>query len=265
MIEEKVTGFSGVPSTFSILMNHSSIGKMEFPDLRYITQAGGHMPAEIKKRLLYKFPDKEIYIMYGATEASARLAYLEPDMLSQKLNSFGKAISNVEIKIITKQGNDAGVNEEGEIVARGSNIMKNYWNAPEDTKKVLKNGWYYTGDLGIMDEEGYFFVTGRKRDMIKVGIYKVSANEIEETLYKYPGVTEAAVIGIPDDNLGEAVKAYIVTSEDVNITSDDITNYCSENLSSHKIPKQIEFINVLPKNESGKILKHELSKNNIYH
>ena len=259
MIEEKATGFSGVPSTFSILLNHSAIAKMNFPSLRYMTQAGGNMPPDVKRRLMDIFPDKQIFIMYGATEASARLGYLEPDLLETHMASIGKAIPNVELSIFDETGKELGPGEEGEIAARGTNIMQGYWNAPEETAEVLKNGWYFTGDLGTKDEDGFFYVTGRKKDMIKTGIHKVSAKEIEEILYEYSGIQEAAVVGVADDVLGEAVKAFVVFKgeggkEDV----EDIRLFCRKKLDMHKVPKEIVFIKTMPKNESGKILKQQL-------
>ena len=143
-------------------------------------------------------------------------------------------------------------------MARGSNIMMGYWNAPEETSKVLKNRWYHTGDLGVRDVDGDFRVTGRERDMIKVGIYKVSAGEIEEVLYTCPGVHEAAVIGIPDDDLGEAVRAVIVTEPETVLQAEEIVKFCTARLSAHKVPKEVQFMKALPKNESGKILKRKL-------
>ncbi len=258
MIEEKATGFAGVPSTYTILVNRSSVAKLNFPDLRYITQAGGHMPAKIKEILLKIFWDNKIFIMYGATEASARLSYLGPGELPGKINSIGKAIPNVEIKIFTKDGIEARCGEEGEIVARGSNIMLGYWNNPEETEKVLKDHWYYTGDLAVSDEDGFFYVTGRKRDMIKIGTYKVSAYEIEEVLYRYPEIHEVAVIGVPDYVLGEAMKAIVVPNMKVNLEAKDIIQFCADSLPAYKLPKEIIFSESLPKNEAGKILKQKL-------
>lgn len=259
MIEENATGFSGVPSTFSILLNHSGIAKMSFPSLRYMTQAGGNMPPDVKRRLMDIFPDKQIFIMYGATEASARLGYLEPDMLETHMASIGKAIPNVELCIFDEKGEEVAIDEEGEIAARGTNIMQGYWNAPDETAKVLKNGWYFTGDLGKRDKDGFFYVTGRKKDMIKTGIYKVSAKEIEEILYEYPGIQEAAVVGAADDVLGETVKAFVVFKKDGKKEAvEKIRLFCRKKMDLHKVPKEIVFIKNMPKNESGKILKQQL-------
>ncbi len=259
MIEQKVTGFAGVPSTYSILFNKSSIAKMSFPHLRYLTQAGGHMPMEIKEVLLEKFPDKKIFVMYGATEASARLSYLPPDMLRQKMGSIGHPIPNVEMKILKPDGSEASVGDEGEIAARGSNLMSGYWKNEAETKQALKNGWYHTGDLGRMDEDGYFYVTGRIKDMIKTGIHKVSPKEIEEVLSRHKHVFEVAVIAIPDETLGEAIKAYIVLKDETHLEPLEITEHCEQYLPAYKIPQEITFMRGLPKNESGKILKRKLA------
>ena len=258
MAEEKATGLAGVPSTYTILVNKSAMAKTDFPDLRYLTQAGGHMPAVIKERLIDIFPDKPIFIMYGATEASARLSYLDPKELLEKLNSIGKAIPNVELTILRKDTAEADIEEDGEIAARGANIMKGYWNDPEETKKVLKNGWYYTGDIGKKDSDGFFFITGRKRDMIKVGTHKISAIEVEEILYRHPEVQEAAVIGVPDEVLGESLKAVIVKKANASLELREIIQFCKEELPIYKIPSEIVFIKSLPKNETGKILKQKL-------
>jgi acyl-CoA synthetase (AMP-forming)/AMP-acid ligase II len=258
MIEEKATGFAGVPSTYSILLTKSVVSKMNFPDLRYITQAGGHMPAAIKERLLKVFPNSEIFIMYGATEASARLSYLEPSELPHRINSIGKPIPNVEMKTLTEGSKEAGYGEEGEIVARGSNIMMGYWNNPEETERALKNGWYCTGDLGFRDEEGFFYITGRKRDIIKTGIHKVAAKEIEEVLFTHPRIFECAVIGAPDELLGETIKAFVVADKEGNLEVKDIIQFCAKSLPYYKTPKQIIFCETLPKNEAGKVLKHKL-------
>lgn len=258
MVEENVTGFSGVPSTFSILINKSNIRKLNFPHLRYLTQAGGHMPRRIKEELLRIFPDKDIFIMYGATEASARLSYLEPYKLREKIDSIGKAIPEVELKLVKENGKEAEIGEEGEIIARGSNIMLGYWNNPEETKKVLREGWYYTGDLAIQDEEGYLYITGRKKDIVKVGIHKISAKEVEDVLYEHEEIYEAAVIGIQDEVLGEALRAYVVSKNNASIMEEDIINFCESKLPEYKVPKQIFFVDSIPKNESGKVLKQKL-------
>lgn len=258
MIEKKATSFAGVPSTYSTLVNRTSAADMRFPDLRYLTQAGGHMHSTVRERLVDIFPKKKIYIMYGATEASARLAFLDPDEFLRKKESFGKAIPNVEIKVVNEEGIETEPGQNGEIVARGSNIMMGYWNAPVETANVLKEGWYYTGDLGARDSDGDFYVTGRKRDMIKVGIYKVSAKEIEDVLYTYSGIHEAVVVGIPDDNFGEVIKAAVVFESGKEFELAEIFEFCSRKLPEYKVPSEILVLRELPKTDSGKILRSEM-------
>ncbi|MBN2412648.1 AMP-binding protein [candidate division KSB1 bacterium] len=255
MDKTKVTGFAGVPSTFIILLNRTNVRKYKFESLRYLTQAGGAMAPAIQKEVADVFAPSKLVIMYGATEASARLSYLDPKHLDRKWGSIGKAIPNVDLFVADESGQELPVGQVGEIVARGSNMMVGYWNDPQETEKVLRNGLYYTGDLGKMDEEGFLYVVGRKKDMIKVGGERVSAKEVEETLLEIDKVHEVAVIGIDDPTLGEAIKAYIVPRTDTVITNDEIIEYLRKKLPAYKHPKYIEIRHNLPKNESGKILK----------
>ncbi len=260
MQEQEVTGFSGVPSTFTILLNRSNIRSQKFPTLRYVTQAGGAMAPAVQKEVAKIFAPAKLYIMYGATEASARLSYLDPEFLPKKWGSIGKAIPNVELFIADAHGNPLPQGQEGEIVARGANIMKGYWNHPEETRKVLKHGLYYTGDIGVMDEDGFLFVVGRSKDMIKIGGNRASGKEIEDAIYEHPQVADVAVIGVPDDTLGEVPKAFIVLKEQAQ--RDDFEKsllaFLKERLAAYKIPKYFELRDSLPKNKSGKIQKLKL-------
>lgn len=259
MREQDATGFAGVPSTFTILLSRSNLKSMNFPSLRYVTQAGGAMAPSVQKQVAEAFSPARLFIMYGATEASARLSYLDPADLPRKWGSIGKAIPNVDLYVADEEGIPLPVGEEGEIVARGSNLMSGYWNHPEETEKVLRNGLYYTGDIGRTDEDGYLFVVGRSKDMIKIGGNRVSAKEIEEALHEHPAIVEAAVIGFPDDVLGEAPKAFIVVRKgaEKNIT-DELPGFLKERLALYKLPKFYEIRDRLPKSDSGKILKLKL-------
>jgi acyl-CoA synthetase (AMP-forming)/AMP-acid ligase II len=201
--------------------------------------------------------------MYGATEASARLSYLNPDDLPHKWGSIGKAIPNVELAVADDQGNELPAGTEGQIVARGSNMMQGYWRDQDETNKVLQNRWYYTGDIGKVDDEGFFYIVGRSKDMIKVGGEQVSAKEVEEIILMLKEVYEVAVTSVDDPYLGEAIKAFIVLSEDRKIEQDTIVKHCQKNLPSYKIPKYIKIVEKLPKNESGKILKSRLIDSEI--
>ncbi len=253
-----VTGFAGVPSSFSILLNRSSLRDYDLPKLRYVTQAGGHMAPALQLEVKKAFAPAVLYVMYGATEAAPRLSYLEPSMLDEKLGSIGTPVPNVDLFVADEGGNPLPIGEEGEIVARGSNIMKGYWKDPEGTAQVLKHGLYFTGDLAKQDEDGYFFIVGRKKDIIKVKGFRVSAKEIEERILELEGVIETAVIGVDDPVLGEAVKAFVVPRDDTNLSSQDVLAHLKPHLSTYKLPKHIEFRESLPKNKSGKIMKTDL-------
>lgn len=256
--KEQANSISGVPSTFAFLLHKSSIRKFELASLEYVTQAGGGMAPKLIRELMEVLPNVKIYIMYGATEASARLSYLEPSDLPRKIGSVGKAIPNVELKVIKGDGEEAKPGEEGQIVARGSNIMIGYWNEPEETSKVLSKYGYHTGDLAIKDEEGYLYIVGRKKNMIKVAGHRISPKEIEEVLLENDSIHEVAVIGVDDELLGEAVKAYVVPKDGSLLKEKDILQFCQQSLPEYKIPKYVEFRKRLPKNASGKIMKTEL-------
>jgi len=260
MEEKAATGFAGVPSTYAILLGKSAVRKMEFPALRYLTQAGGAMAPTLIREVMEVFHGKKLYIMYGATEASARLSFLPPEELPRKIGSIGKPIPNVELCLIKDSGEEAGPNEAGEIVARGANIMQGYWNQPEETKAVLTEHGFHTGDLGRMDEEGFFFVVGRKRDMIKSAGNRVSAKEIEEIILEHPNILETAVIGIPDQYIGEAICAHVVPKNGVPVLSDELIAYCKSRLPEYKVPRTVIVRESLPKNASGKIMKEQLRK-----
>ena len=180
-------------------------------------------------------------------------------MLLPKLGSIGTPVPNVDLFVADENGRPVPLGEEGEIVARGSNIMQGYWKDPQGTAEVLKHGLYFTGDLGKQDEDGYLYVVGRKKNIIKVKGFRVSAKEIEERILEIEDVIETAVIGVPDEVLGEAVKAYIVARDGSTLSQQEVLSYLKPHLSTYKLPKFVEFRESLPKNKSGKIMKTELA------
>jgi acyl-CoA synthetase (AMP-forming)/AMP-acid ligase II len=262
MSKEQVTGFSGVPSTFAILLFKSNIAKYQWHHLRYVTQAGGPMTPALTAKLRETLPDVRIYVMYGQTEASARLSYLEPERMLEKLGSIGKAIPGVTLTIRDPDGNVCPPNMAGEIVAGGENIMLGYWNQPEETARVLKADGLHTGDLARADEDGFLYIVGRNSEMIKSGAHRISPKEIEVILGEHEAVMESAVVGIPDEIMGESIKAVIVLRDGVKVTEKDIIRHCALNLPPFKVPKVVEFAPTLPKTTSGKIQKH-LLRNNV--
>ncbi len=255
MITKKVTGFSGVPSTFAYLLHRSPLAasRDKLSSLRYVSQAGGHMSKAIKEELSRVLPSQtEIVVMYGATEAAARLSYLEPSRFADKMESIGKAIPGVELKVLNDKGETAAIGEVGELVASGSNIMPGYWKRPEATSKALENGWYHTGDQAYQDDEGFFFVVGRQDDLLKVGGHRLSPVEIEDVLMESGLFVEAVVLGLPDRLLGNKLVG-LVAPVDGDRDKNKVLCFCSERLPKFKIPADIVYVAKLPKKTSGKI------------
>lgn len=250
---ESATGFSGVPSTFNLLLGRVKLEDFDLSSLRYLTQAGGPMPPVVADRLLRALPWIELYIMYGQTEATARLSYLPPADLHRKRGSIGVAIPGVALEVRDKSGAPVKIGETGEICAKGPNIMQGYWRDPEKTAQVIKDGWLYTGDLAHIDDEGYLFIDGRSSEMIKSGGNRISPKAIEEVIQELDGVGEVAVIGVPDEMLGEVIKAFVVAKETGVLDKKTVQHHCKSRLALYKIPKFIDFIEALPKTASGKI------------
>ena len=265
--EEKITGFPIVPTIIALLLKMKDIEKYKFDSLRYISNTGAAFPVPHIQKFNHLFPHIKIFSMYGLTECK-RIAYLPPEEISKRPSSVGKAIPNCEVFILDERGNEVISGEIGELVVRGSNVMRGYWNAPELTEKVYQKGLYqgetllYTGDLFRQDEEGFLYFLGRKDDMIKSKGERISPKEIENVLCSISGVSEAAVIGVPDEILGQAIKAFIVKKDGSELETNDILFYCSKNVESFMVPKYVEFIKELPKSPNGKvdkkILKQEL-------
>lgn len=258
MLEHEVTGFSGVPSTFALLLNRSAVASFSFPKLRYLTQAGAAMSPELARRIKSIFPGAKIFIMYGQTEASARLSYLHPDEVERKPGSIGKGIPGVELTLRDKVGKPVETGEVGEIVARGDNVMAGYWQRPEETKEVLRPEGLWTGDLARSDEEGFLYIVSRKTDLIKSGSHRIGPKEIEDVLSGHAAVHEVAVIGMPDEILDERICACIVLRPGYECSEKELKAHCKKQLSQYKIPRDIIFLGDLPKTTSGKIQKNEL-------
>jgi amino acid adenylation domain-containing protein len=264
MIKEKANGFPIVPTMAALLLKLKNLDKYDFSNLRYISNTAQALPPNHIKQLQKLFPNIKIYSMYGLTECK-RVSYLPPEKLKSKPTSVGKAMPNTEVYIIDEKGErvkSPGV--IGELVVRGANVMLGYWNLPEDTSKTLKPGHYpgerllLTGDLFKMDEDGDLYFISRKDDMIKTAGERVSPKEIENVLYGLDDVLEAGVIGVPDDILGNAIKAFIALKAGSKLTEKDILQHCSKHLENFMVPKQIEFCKQLPKTSTGKISKKDL-------
>lgn len=263
--EEKTTGFPIVPAIANILLRLNNLKKYNLTSLRYITNTAQKLPEKTIFGLMNAFPHVEIYSMYGLTECK-RVSYLSPEKIKIKPESVGKAMPNTEAFIVDGHGNiidEAGVT--GELVVRGSHVMLGYWNNPVETNKIIKPGnypgdkWLYTGDYFKMDEEKYIYFCGRKDDIIKTSGEKVSPKEIENILYELDGIQEAAVIGVADDIIGQAIKAVVSLKKDSKLTEEGIIQHCSNRLEKFMVPKYVEIRSHLPKTVTGKISKKNLS------
>jgi long-chain acyl-CoA synthetase len=255
MVAERVTGFSGVPSTYTYLLHRSPLityrNKLE--SLRYCSQAGGHMSRQIKEKLLESLPSHTaLYIMYGATEAAARLTYVEPERLRSKIESIGKPIPGVTIKVMDETGNEVPSGVQGELVAQGPNIMQGYWMDAKSISGVLDENGYHTGDFGYKDEDGYLYVTGRKDNLLKVGGHRINPQEIEDALMATELLLEVSVVGIEDELLGQRLVAVAVPLSRT-ITERDILACSLTKMPRFKLPSEIHLVGSLPKNSSGKI------------
>jgi len=253
------TGFAGVPSHYQILLRSSSLRKMEFPALRYVQQAGGNLAPVFLQELRESLPNARIFVMYGQTEATARLSYLPPEFLKTKLGSIGKGIPGVQLAVVKENGVPVHPGEIGEIVATGDNIALGYWREPEETVQTFRNGSLRTGDLATVDKDGFIYIVDRAKNFLKCGGNRVSCKRIEEMLLRFPDLIEAAVIGIPDERNGEAVKAFVIAKPGANSNlRSRLKSFCTETFPSHLVPKEIVLVAELPKNAAGKVSRASL-------
>jgi amino acid adenylation domain-containing protein len=262
--KEKATGFPIVPTISAILLQMEELKSESFEHIRYLSNTAAALPVKHILGLKEVFPGADIYSMYGLTECK-RVSYMPPEELDRKPTSVGKGMPNEQVYLVDENDNViTGPDVVGELVVRGANVMKGYWELPEETAERLKPGRYpwemvlYTGDLFKMDDEGYLYFISRKDDIIKSRGEKVSPKEVESVLYDLDEIVEAAVVGVADAVLGEAIKAYVVLKDGSPLTEKEILSHCSKNLEDFMVPKQIELSQSLPKTSSGKITKKGL-------
>lgn len=252
--DHQATIFAGVPTMYNFLLQYD--GNVEdFQSLRLCISGGASMPVALLENFEKKF-NVIVSEGYGLSEASPVTSFNPLDR-PRKAGSIGTSIMNVKNKVVNELGEEVAIGEVGELIVQGDNVMKGYYKLPEETAATIKDGWLYTGDLARMDEEGYFYIVDRKKDMVIVGGYNVYPREVEEVLFAHPSIVEAAVVGVPDPNQGEAVHAFVV-KKDPELTIEDVLQFCKEHLAKYKIPTFIEFMEELPKNTTGKILRRSL-------
>ena len=259
MAEVGATHFYGVPSSFYLLLERGQLQATPLPTLRHVAQAGGPMdPARID-RFQRALPQTDFWVMYGQTEACSRLTTLHPRDRVHKPGSVGQALPGVTLQVRDSEGRTLPPGEIGELWASGPNIMLGYWASPEETARTLADGWLRTGDIGHLDTDGFVFLHGRSREILKVGAHRVSPHEIERCIQAVPGVAECAVVPLPDELLGEVVRACVIPAADhppLPQLTRDIQRHCREHLALYKAPKQIDFLEALPRTASGKVQKH---------
>jgi long-chain acyl-CoA synthetase len=255
---DRVTIFPGVPTMFFALLHHPSADKYDLSSLRVAISGGAAIPGEVIQAFERKF-GTTILEGYGLSETSPTASF-NVSVEERKVLSIGKPLFGVEMKIFDIDDKElpAGKDNVGEIVIRGHNVMKGYWNQPQANIEAFKGGWFHTGDLGYVDEDGFFFIVDRKKEMIIRGGFNVYPREVEEVIYTHPAVAEAAVIGVPDERLGEEVKAVVALKPGAEASAEDIIAFVKERVAAYKYPRTIQFVDTLPKGATGKILKKEL-------
>ena len=269
--KEKANRAMMVPTMLKQLMDNPDFGKHDLSSLRVITYGAAPMPLEVIKRALNVFPGISFINAFGQTETASTITTLSPEdhVISgteeerekklKRLSSIGKPMPDVEMKVVDEAGNELPPGEIGEIVARGPRVMTGYWKDQEKTEKTIdKEGWVHTGDMGYRDEDGYFYLSGRATDMIIRAGENISPEEIENVLHSHPKIEEVAVIGVPDEEWGEQPMAIVVLKKGETATADEIMEYCRAKLASYKRPRSVVFVDELPRNPMGKVLKRVL-------
>jgi len=266
--EEKITLSNLIPTMLNMMVNHPDVDGFDYSSLRFLLSGGAPIAPETVRKIIEAF--KCDYIQtYGMTETSP---YLTLSILKNHLQDLpweeqlkfkaktGREFVNVSLRVVDENGNDVAQDDQqvGEIIVRGDTVTPGYWNMPEETDAAIRDGWLYTGDLAVMDREQYVNIVDRKKDMILTGGENVYSTEVENVLYEHPDVLEAAVIGVPDEHWGEAVRACLVLKEGRKVTGEEIISFCREALAGYKAPKGVEFLDALPKTGSGKIYKKGL-------
>jgi long-chain acyl-CoA synthetase len=247
---DKVTVFEGVPTMYAAILNVPNAGDYDTSSLKICVSGGAALPVEVLRGFEEKFNCK-VLEGYGLSETSPVASFNHPDR-ERKPGSIGTPIDGVEMKLADES------NGVGEIAIRGHNVMKGYWGNPDATKEVMREGWFHTGDMAQVDEDGYYFIVDRKKDMIIRGGYNVYPREVEEVLYEHPAVREAAVVGVPHDELGEEVGAAVALKEGAKADADELQAFVKEQVAAYKYPRRIWFVDELPKGPTGKILKREI-------
>ncbi|MGI9184419.1 MAG: long-chain-fatty-acid--CoA ligase [Solirubrobacteraceae bacterium] len=253
---DQVNVFQGVPTMYGAMLHHPEHERYDVSSLRVCASGGSAMPVELMRGFEDAF-GCQVLEGYGPSESSPVASFNHPDR-ERKPGSIGTPIEGVEMQVVDDDGHEVDQGEVGEIVIRGHNVMKGYWNRAEETEETIRDGWLHTGDMGRADEDGYFFIVDRKKDLIIRGGYNVYPREVEEVLYEHPAVREAAVVGIPHDEYGEEIGAAVALKDGEDVDEGELRNFVKEQVAAYKYPRRIWFVDELPKGPTGKILKREI-------
>lgn len=256
--QHQCTGFAGVPSTYQLLLRASSLPNRPLPCLRHLQQAGGKLAASLIDRLVESQPHARVFVMYGQTEATARLSYLPPEDIGPRRGSIGRGIPGVELRVVDEEERDVVAGEVGEVVAHGANVTKGYWHDPAATAERYRGGLLRTGDLATVDEDGYIYIVDRVADFIKSWGVRISSQEIEEAALRIDGIAGAAAVGVPDDVAGEAIVLFVVGDGDGAPTPDEVLAELRAALAKHMVPNEVRAVAEIPLNSNGKPVKSEL-------
>ena len=255
---DRVNVFEGVPTMYGAMLHCPEREKFDSSTLRLCASGGSAMPVELLRAFERTFHCKVVE-GYGLSETSPVASFNHPDR-ERKPGSIGTPIKGVEMKLVDEDDADVQQGGVGEIVIRGHNVMKGYWQRPDDTAEALRGGWFHSGDMARVDEDGYYFIVDRKKDMIIRGGYNVYPREVEEVLYEHPAVLEAAVIGVPDDEYGEEVAAAVSLKHGAQASPDELQAFTKERMAAYKYPRYVWLVDELPKGPTGKILKREIAR-----
>jgi fatty-acyl-CoA synthase len=258
--KEKVTSITQAPTMYQAMMNPLKADGFDAASVRRVVTGAAPMSVTGKKSLQKLFPHAGFFDLYGLTEASPGVTILKPDAFFEKIGSVGKPMAFVEVKVVNEGRAEVPAGEVGEIICRGSNVMKGYYKDPQATSEALRDGWLYTGDMGRMDEDGFLYLVDRKKDLMISGGENIYPAEIERVLLEHSRILDAAVIGVPDPYWGERVKAFVVLKPGKVLTEEEVIRFCEEHLASYKKPKGVVFLDKLPRNAANKVMKEELKK-----
>jgi fatty-acyl-CoA synthase len=254
----RVTTVWLAPAMVNAIMALPDVEARDLSSVRVIINGGEKMPIPLIERIGRTFPSAWFADAYGLTETVSGDTFLDRESIVTKLGSVGRACLHLEVQVWDDQGRPVPAGERGEIVLRGPKVFKGYWRDPEATERAFAGGWFHTGDIGVLDEDGYLFIVDRLKDMIVSGGENIAGSEVERVLYEHAAVLEVAVVGRPDERWGEVPVAFVVLREGQAVTADELVAHCRDQLAKFKVPRDVTFLDALPRNPSGKVLKRDL-------